>query len=75
MKTIVIDPQRRVRIPASIKELNPGDTVILDFDTQEGVATLRKVNAKSDWFEILRQCPGPFPSVERSQELPREVKF
>jgi bifunctional DNA-binding transcriptional regulator/antitoxin component of YhaV-PrlF toxin-antitoxin module len=75
MKTVVIDEQRRIRIPARIKELSPGDTVILDFDAEEGVVTLRKVDAKRDWFEILRQCPGPFPSIERSKELPPEVKL
>jgi hypothetical protein len=74
MDTLLVDGKRRIRIPAEIKSIKPGDKLTWRFDETEQAVVLRREVQGIDWDYILAAAPGvdshDFPPA-RSRETYR----
>jgi hypothetical protein len=58
MDTLLVDEKRRIRIPAQIKSIKPGDELTWNFNEKEQTVTLRRRVQGIDWDYILAAAPG-----------------
>ena len=67
---VTLDAKRRVRIPAALCPAVPGDQFDASFDADEDVVTLRRINRRSDWLKVWKECPVPMDNLPlRSRSL------
>jgi hypothetical protein len=68
---VTLDAKRRVSLPAALSDISPGDQFDASFDAEDDVVILRRINRKTKWFEVWKQCPVPMDDLPaRSRELP-----
>jgi hypothetical protein len=71
-----LDAKCRVSIPAALAPATPGDQLDASFDADEDLVILRRVQRKSNWLEVWKQCPMPVDDLSpRSREMPRKLKL
>lgn len=58
MATLLVDEKRRIRIPAEIDLINPGDELSWTFDEKEQAMILRRSVKGVDWDYIMAVGPG-----------------
>lgn len=77
MATLLVDEKRRIRIPAEIDSIRPGDELIWSFDEKESAVILRRSVKGIDWEYILAAAPGvaddDFPPPRSSEVYQKKV--
>ena len=69
-----MDAKRRLTVPASAQDFEPGDTFEASFDLEEGEIVFRKVNPRESWVDVMLRCPVPMDDLPpRSRQLPKEL--
>lgn len=73
---VTLDAKHRLTVPAALVKTNPGEHFEVFYNDDDDVITLRRVNRKLDWLEVLKQCPVSMDDVPpRSRELPKKLKL
>jgi hypothetical protein len=73
---LTLDAKRRLTLPASLVQVQPGDHFQAEFDPEEDIVVFRRISRDADWLGVLRNCPvkmGDLPP--RRRELPKRLKF
>ncbi len=71
-----LDSKRRLTIPGKLVPATPGDYFEALYDEDEDQIILRRVKRKSNWLEVLKQCPVPMNDVPpRSRERSKDSKL
>jgi len=66
---LTVDGHGRLRIPAALVPVKPGDKFDAFFDDEAGVLFLRRIKRKSAWLSVWKQCPVPMDDFpDRSGE-------
>ena len=77
MATLMVDEKRRIRIPAEIDSIQPGDELVWSFDENERAVILRRNVKGIDWDYILAAAPGvaddDFPPARSSEVYQAKV--
>ena len=75
--TVKMDQKRRLSIPVELAaQLKPGDHFTAIVDLEQGEIIFRRINPKSNWVELFKQCPVPMDDLPgRSQEYPRKLRL
>jgi hypothetical protein len=73
---LTLDAKRRLTVPASLAPAEPGDHFAAEFDPEEDTLVFRRVAARGDWLEVLKQCPVAMDDLPlRRRERPRRRKL
>jgi hypothetical protein len=73
---VKLDSKRRLTVPLSVLETEPGDEFEVRFSAEEEVLTFRRVKRKLSWLEVWRNCPVPMDHIPpRSIEPPKNVEL
>ena len=73
---VTLDAKRRVSIPAALAPTSPGDQFDASFDSDEDVIVLRRIERKTKWLDVWKQCPVPIDDLSlRSREIPKKIKL
>jgi hypothetical protein len=73
---VTLDSKRRLTVPAALAPAKPGDYFEAQFDAEEDSIVFRRIATKSDWLEVLKQCPVSMDAIPpRRRELPRRRKL
>ncbi len=74
--TLKLDSKRRLAVPAALTKTSPGDAFAAFYDEEEDEIILRRVKRKSNWIEIMKQCPVPMDDLPpRSREYPKKLEL
>jgi hypothetical protein len=69
---LTLDAKRRLTLPASLVPARPGDHFTAEVDSEEDVLVFLRLAQRSDWLEVLKNCPvkmGDLP--RRRREFPK----
>jgi len=73
---VTLDAKRRLRIPAALAPVRPGDRFSTVFDAEEDTITFRRFKRKGNWLDVWSKCPVPMEDhPTRSRELPTKRKL
>lgn len=73
---LVLDAKRRLTVPTSLAQTEPGDYFQAEFDAEEDVLIFRRLTKSGDWLAILKQCPVRMDDVPpRRREYARRRKL
>ena len=73
---VTLDSKRRISIPAALAPASPGDQFDGRFDPDEDVVTLRRINRKSGWLNIWKQCPVAMDDLpSQSRDMPKKPRL
>lgn len=73
---LTLDAKRRLTLPKEFVPAQPGDYFEASFDANDQVVTFRKLPAKADWLQVLKECPVSMDKLPpRSRELPKKIKL
>jgi bifunctional DNA-binding transcriptional regulator/antitoxin component of YhaV-PrlF toxin-antitoxin module len=69
---VTLDAKRRLTVPVGLAPAAPGDAFDARFDAEEDAIIFRRLAAKEDWLEVLKECPVSMDDLPpRGRELPR----
>jgi hypothetical protein len=54
---VTLDEKRRLTVPMALAPAKPGEHFEANFDAEEDAFVFRRIAAKPDWLEVLKQCP------------------
>ena len=60
---VKLDAKRRLRVPAGLAPVEPGDRFEATFDAGEDTISFRRLPRKQDWLEVLQECPVPMDDL------------
>ena len=73
---VSLDSKRRLTVPVGLAPASPGDYFDAQFDAEEDAIVFRRLPAREDWLEVLKQCPvSPDDVPPRRREYPRRRKL
>lgn len=61
---VVVDSEGRLPIPESLGQALPGEAFEVSAGDADGTVVLRRVGVKTDWLEVLKECPVPMDDFE-----------
>lgn len=74
--TVTLDSKRRLVLPASLLNTQPGQIFDARYDAEEDTVIFRRLPAKEDWLEVLGQCPTPMDDLPpRRSEMAKKRKL
>ncbi|HTB63886.1 MAG TPA: hypothetical protein VK737_09875 [Opitutales bacterium] len=72
---VILDNKRHLTLPMALGPAKPGERFEANFDAEEDAFVFRRIAAKPNWLEILKQCPVPMNDLPpRRREFPRRRK-
>ncbi len=73
---ITLDAKRRLTVPVSLVSAGPGDRFDAHFDAEEDAIVFRRLPAKEDWLQVIKECPVPMNDMPpRRKALPKRKKL
>jgi hypothetical protein len=72
---LTLDEKRRVYIPVALAPISPGDRFNATFHPEENAVILRRIQRKSNWLDVWKECPVPMDDLAgRSREIRNRKK-